>query len=165
LSFLSLFSLSEPRLAVSQPDTNSNLLIELSEVERKNLISKVMDNFWGVAMVGHEQYASPKNELERKSPLLSDAESNRIITEGMPAGLAMWCDIAWRPYYKAFMRNERRKSWNDNQIAFIGMLFGISQQTTLNKKLSLDQTHDCNEEFKQQLTRELTLRIERLSSP
>ncbi len=50
--------------------------------------------------------------------------------------MAEWCGMEWKRYYVSFMKGERQKNWNEKQLAFIGILFGIAQgniEKSLNK--------------------------------
>ena len=54
-------------------------------------------------------------------------EAMRIVQSSAAAGLGAWCGVEWQPYYLAFMRSERDRAWSDEQLNFIGMLFGMAQ--------------------------------------
>ena len=54
-------------------------------------------------------------------------EAMRIVQSSAAAGLGAWCGVEWQPYYLAFMRSERNRDWSEEQLAFIGMLFGTAQ--------------------------------------
>ena len=54
-------------------------------------------------------------------------EAVRIVQTSAAAGLGAWCGVEWQPYYLAFMRSERTKDWSEEQLRFIGVLFGMAQ--------------------------------------
>jgi len=54
-------------------------------------------------------------------------DAMRIVQSSAAAGLGAWCGVEWQPYYLAFMRSERNRDWSEEQLTFIGMLFGTAQ--------------------------------------
>jgi len=93
-----------------------------------------------------DKYSIPKNELKR------------VYEAGILAGKAMACKLDWKPYYIKFMQIERKKNWNDYQIAFIGACFGDAQgqAAEMMKKFSPEETGA--------VTKELKLKIEELNN-
>ena len=65
---------------------------------------------------------------ERAQPLLPADIERRIIDTGVVSGLASWCGLDWTTLFRRMMLAERgAKQWNDKQLAYIGLLHGVSQ--------------------------------------
>ncbi len=70
--------------------------------------------------------AIPATAAEFEIP---EEDIERIGVASVPAGMAVKCGLDWESYYLAFMARERRKSWTQKQLAFIGALFGFYQSS------------------------------------
>jgi hypothetical protein len=109
-----------------------------SDQDFQKIISHAQNVFWKKAIVGPDlQRVHPTSESERNSLLIPKDEAWRIVNDAIDFGLAYWCEIEWRPVYLAYMQLERRKGWQEKQIAFIGVLFG-SAQASLNDSMKGD---------------------------
>jgi hypothetical protein len=115
----------------------------------QNLVATAQENFWGRAVLSSGETVQPVDNAERTAPVIPFADSARVVSAAAPVGGALWCGVEWQPYYVAFMQSERRKSWSEKQVAFIGVLFGLAQHSISN---ALKQ-NPCSPE-----TRELVLR-------
>ena len=92
----------------------------------------------------------PVDDAERAAPVIPLADSARVVAAARPVGQAMWCGVEWQPYYLEFMQAERRKPWSEKQIAFIGVLFGLTQSTF---STALTQRGPCSAEARQNVVR------------
>lgn len=93
------------------------------------LILVTLKYFWGKAKLSSGELVQPKDEKERRSVPIPQKEAVRVVRAAAPVGLAMWCGMPWQSYYNAFMKSERSKPWSEKQIVFIGMLFGMAQES------------------------------------
>src|SRR5437763_15914325 len=104
-----------------------------------------LENFWGRAVDEAGKSLQPKDATERKTLPIPKSDARRIAHAGVPAGLAVWAELEWKPYYLAFMQKERRSGrWSQKQIAFIGVIFGVAQGTS-EKAFS---EHKCDEQHR-----------------
>ena len=104
----------------------------LPEALVQNLVATAQQNFWGRAVLSSGETVQPIDDAERIAPVIPFSDSVRVVSAAAPVGGALWCGIEWQPYYLAFMQSERRKSWSEKQVAFIGMLFGLAQYSMSN---------------------------------
>ena len=93
----------------------------------QNLVATAQENFWGRAVLSSGETVQPVDDAERTAPVIPFSDSVRVVGAAALVGGALWCGVEWQPYYLAFMQSERRKSWSEKQVAFIGMLFGLAQ--------------------------------------
>jgi hypothetical protein len=100
------------------------------------------DNFWGKAVLSSGQPVQRPPDLDPNTPLIPLADARRVVEAAFPVGVAMWCKVEWRPYYLRFMQTERKRSWTQVQVAYIGVLFGLSQQT-FSDALARDPERPC----------------------
>ena len=84
---------------------------------------------------------------------IPDDDASRVSDSGQFAGYAMACELDWESYYLAFMRAERTKRWDGEQLAVIGALFGFVQQR------AADSMHDCTAKRRARVEDELRLRM------
>lgn len=98
----------------------------------QNLVATAQENFWGRAVLSSGETVQPVDDAERLAPVIPFSDSVRVVSAAAPVGGALWCRVEWQPYYLAFMQLERRKSWSEKQVAFIGMLFGLAQYSISN---------------------------------
>jgi hypothetical protein len=98
----------------------------------QNLVATAQENFWGRAVLSSGEAVQPTDDAERTAPVIPFLDSARVVSAAAPVGGALWCGVEWQPYYLAFMQSERRKSWSEKQVAFIGVLFGLAQQSIWN---------------------------------
>src|SRR5688572_19256012 len=87
-----------------------------------------LNGMWGKALDEHDRPLQPADERDRRTVPIPATDVRRVARAGAPAGIASWAGLDWQTYYDAFMKQERRSHrWSGKQIAFIGVLFGISQ--------------------------------------
>ena len=98
----------------------------------RNLVATAQENFWGRAVLSSGETVQPADEAERTAPVIPFPDSVRVVGAATPVGGALWCGVEWQPYYRGFMQSERRKSWSEKQVAFIGVLFGLAQYSMWN---------------------------------
>ena len=72
---------------------------------------------------------------------------------GQFAGYAMTCELDWEYYYLAFMRAERTKRRDGEQLAVIDAVFGFVQRR------AADSMHDCTAKRRDRVEDELCLRM------
>jgi len=112
-------------LAVAAGGTNPR--VTLSDAQVEQVISSTRVNFWGKAVGMDGNALVPSDNKERDQLLIPHAEAVRIVNEAREYGLALRCELDWQPVYSKYMQAERRKGWSEKQIAFVGMLFGVTQ--------------------------------------
>jgi hypothetical protein len=112
---------ASPSLTRAQPGATEQLV--------QSLVTTAQQNFWGRAVLSNGAAVQPGDEAERAAPVIPIGDSTRVVNAAIPVGQAIWCNVEWQPYYLAFMQAERRKPWAEKQLAFIGMLFGLTQGT------------------------------------
>ena len=93
----------------------------------RSLVTTAQENFWGRAVLSNGETVQPVDDAERTAPVIPFGDSARVVNGAMPVARALWCGVEWQPYYLMFMQAERRGSWSEKQIAFIGVLFGLTQ--------------------------------------
>ena len=98
----------------------------------QNLVATAQENFWGRAVLSSGETVQPMDDAERTAPVIPFSDSMRVVSAAAPVGGALWCGVEWQSYYLAFMQSERRRSWSEKQVAFIGTLFGIAQRAMWN---------------------------------
>jgi hypothetical protein len=98
----------------------------------QNLVATAQENFWGRAVLSSGEAVQPIDDAERTAPVIPFSDAVRVVSAAAPVGGALWCGVEWQPYYRAFMQSERRKSWSEKQVAFIGVLFGLAQHAMWN---------------------------------
>ena len=87
------------------------------------------EHFWDKGVLSSGQPVQRPPDLDPDTPIIPPADSQRVVEAAFRVGAAMWCDVEWRPYYVRFMQAERKRNWNEVQVAYIGFLFGMAQQT------------------------------------
>ena len=105
------------------------------------------ENFWGKAILSSGQPVQRPPDLNPNTPIIPLADARRVVEAAFRVGAAMWCGVEWRPYYLRFMQTERKRSWTELQIAYIGVLFGLTQQTS-SDALASDPEKACSAERK-----------------
>ena len=99
----------------------------LSEAQREELLSLVLQNFWGKARLSNGQLVQPASEAERATVPISKTVVNRSFDIGEVSGLAEWCNLAWQSNYFALTKAARSRGFSDKQIAFVSFLHGAAQ--------------------------------------
>jgi hypothetical protein len=132
--------------------------VALSGAQVEDIISHTQAAFWGNAVGPDGQVLSPSNEAERERLLIPHADAVRVVNGAHVYGLALWCNLDWKPVYLKFMEAERAKGWNEKQIAFVGMLFGMTQAAV---KLSVGGT--CSAKDRSTIQKALDAELIRLT--
>lgn len=99
----------------------------LPEQQREELLSVVLQNFWGKAKLSNGRFAQPASEAERTTVPVSSAVANRAFDVGEVSGLAEWCALDWQSNYAALTRSARGRGFSDKQVAFVSFLHGAAQ--------------------------------------
>jgi hypothetical protein len=103
----------------------------LSNEDADEFARLALNNFWGKAIDENDKPLQPRDETDRKTIPIPQADVRRVVRAGVPAGIAMWAKLGWENYYHVFMKKERSsRRWSGKQIAFIGVLFGVAQGNT-----------------------------------
>jgi len=132
--------------------------IALSDIQVERIITHAQANFWGGA-VGHDgKLLSPTDEDERQRLLIPRVDAERVVHDAHKYGLALWCNLDWKPTYLRYMQVERRKRWNEKQIAFIGVLFGVTQGAV--KQWAAGT---CTEEYMLEIQKAMSAELTRLA--
>lgn len=99
-------------------DISDDITIKLMAVARDHITqAKLRDG----------SFVPPETAEEKKMPIIPVADGKRIVNRGATSAIAAWCGIDYKPYYLEFMQEERRQyQWSDKQIAYIGLLHGLS---------------------------------------
>jgi hypothetical protein len=113
----------------AEPSRDVSVSLSLNQIDR--IVSLTSANFWGRAVGRDGKPFIPENETERAAPLIPADEAVRVVNEARVYGLALWCELKWEPVYLNYMQLERSKNWTQKQVAFIGMLFGVTQSVVL----------------------------------
>ena len=115
----------------------------ITDKEADEVTQLALTGFWGKAVDENNRPIQPKDESERKTVPIPIADAHRVARAGVTAGIAIWAELDWRSYYRAFMKKERSSGrWSGKQMAFIGLLFGVAQAGT---EKSLEDTPRDND--------------------
>lgn len=98
-----------------------------ADAQREQLISHVLQNFWGKARLADGKFVQPASAAERATVPVGREIAYRALDSGEVSGLAEWCGLDWRPHYLALTGAARRKGLNDKQVAFVSVLHGTAQ--------------------------------------
>ncbi|WP_432719609.1 hypothetical protein R0381_000253 [Jeongeupia wiesaeckerbachi] len=99
----------------------------LSEPQREEFVSLVLQNFWGKAKLSNGQFAQPASERERTTVPIPKAVITRSFDAGEVSGLAEWCSLDWQSNYAALTKGARDRGFGDKQVAFVSFLHGAAQ--------------------------------------
>jgi hypothetical protein len=100
----------------------------VSDSDADEFAQLALNGMWGKALDEYDRPIQPADDRDRHEIPIPLAEVRRVARAGAPAGIASWAGLDWQTYYDAFMKQERRSHrWSGKQIAFIGVLFGVSQ--------------------------------------
>ena len=143
-----------PPFAMTQP--------ELPDALVQSLVAAAQQNFWGRAVLSSGETVQPVDDTERTTPVIPIVDSARVVDAARPVGQAIWCNVEWQPYYLAFMQAERSKPWSEKQIAFIGVLFGLTQGTFSS---ALTQRGSCSPEARENVVTNVGAALKALAEP
>jgi hypothetical protein len=120
IAFVTIVSLASAALA------SAHELVSDSDADEFARLT--LNGMWGKAMDEHDRPLQPKDDKDRHTIPIPLTDVRRVARAGAPAGIASWAGLDWQSYYDAFMKQERRSGrWSGKQIAYIGVLFGVSQ--------------------------------------
>jgi hypothetical protein len=125
---------------------------ELPDALVQSLVTTAQESFWDRGVLSSGESVRPIDDAERTAPVIPFVDSARVVNAAWPVGQALWCGVEWQPYYLAFMQAERRKSWSEKQIAFMGVLFGLTQGTF---SRALTQRGPCSPEARESVLKSL----------
>ena len=91
------------------------------------IISIAFENFWGKARLPDGSYVQPGSEEERQTLPVSKETAYQVIEVGSISGQAKWCSLDWQKNYLALTKSARQQGFSDKQLAFIGLLHGVTQ--------------------------------------
>ncbi len=101
----------------------------LDEATKAKMAKDVVPYFWDKAVDSKGNVIRAKGKQERERMPVPMKDLSRIIDNAVPTGYAMFCGVKWETYYQAYMKLERvMHKWNEVENAFIGMVFGYTQQ-------------------------------------
>lgn len=126
----------------------------------QSLVASAQQNFWGRAVLSSGETVKPIDDAERTAPVIPFADAARVVNAARSVGQAIWCEVEWQPYYLAFMQAERRESWSEKQIAFIGVLFGLTQGVISS---ALTQRDPCLAEARESVIKNLDTALKALA--
>ena len=95
---------------------------------RSGLAEDVLNGFWGNAKDIKGNPIFPINDQDRKTFPISATAIDQTINVGEMSGMAEWCGLDWKPYYKSLTSYSRKQKMTDKQVAFISVLHGASLQ-------------------------------------
>ena len=130
----------------------------LPAVQAEEIIGRTRELFWSHAVGEDGKPLTPTDDQERTALLIPQDQARRVVDDAFDYGLALWCGVEWNPTYLQYMQVERRKSRNVKQVAFIGMLFGVTQGTI--KRIS---DGACTPEDKSEVVRRIQKEKRRLT--
>src|SRR5262245_5361743 len=126
-SGLTLILLFFAALAFAETNEGGGVRNGLNPVQVDHIIALTQSNFWGNAKGLDGKPFIPADDAEKARPLIPRADATRIVGEAHKYGLALWCGLEWKTTYLRYMQVERSRGWNEKQIGFVGMLFGVTQ--------------------------------------
>ena len=110
---------------------SSSQPLELPADLTEQVVAYTQSAFWGNAVGTEGQKITLPPDVDPSAPVIPTTEARRIVHAAVPTGFAMWCGVEWQPFYLDFMQRERSSGvWSETQLAYIGVLFGMSQQIT-----------------------------------
>lgn len=95
---------------------------------RSGLAEDALSGFWGNAKDIKGTPIFPINDQDRKTIPISATAIDQTINVGEMSGMAEWCGLDWKPYYKSLTIYARKQKMTDKQVAFISVLHGASLQ-------------------------------------
>lgn len=98
---------------------------------------------------------APETAEEKSRPLVPMDMLQRTVDRGAITAQAEWCGLDWKNRsFIPFMQQERnRGTWSDKQLAYIGLLHGVTQGSYENAMRSVGE---CNASQRAQAEQALT---------
>jgi hypothetical protein len=94
---------------------------------------QALDGMWGKVVGPDGKVLNPKNEKDRTTIPVSGEMVERVVLSGRIVGHAIWCEMQWKEDYLWFMQAERKRNkFSTTQAAYVGFLFGMSQNAFAN---------------------------------
>jgi len=119
----------------------------LSQDTRKKIVDEVLRNgFWGHAYLSDGRLAQPSAESEREVSPLTVRQADRAIDVGELTAIGVWCTIDWKPFYLAYTKSLRGEGLTETQVAFAGVLHGVSQASVFK---SLEKRGRCSDQLRE----------------
>ena len=131
-----------------------------SPEEKDKIMQFTLEQFWGNAVDSKGELIQPKNDEERKALPVSKDQAGYIIDKGGESALAQWCGVEWQERFNLLMEQMRKRMPSDTQIAYLGVLHGVSQ------KMMFDvmDGETCSKQTKKQLQDIITHEISNLKT-
>ena len=86
-------------------------------------------NFWGRAVGSDGNPIELPPGQDPDAAIIQQEDALDVVNAAVPLGMAKACGLRTDRQYLAYMRSQRENTdWTEVQIAFIGMLFGVSTQ-------------------------------------
>jgi hypothetical protein len=102
-------------------------VLAFDDATKDKIISLALENFWGKARLADGSYVQPENEVDRQTLPVSKETAYQIIEVGKISGLAQWCALDWQKNYLKLTKSARQEGFSEKQVAFIGLLHGVTQ--------------------------------------
>ena len=102
-------------------------IFAFDDAMKDKIISLAFDNFWGKARLSDGSYVQPENEKDRQTLPISKETAYQVIDVGEISGLAKWCSLDWQKNYSTLTRSARNQGFSEKQVAFVGLLHGVTQ--------------------------------------
>ena len=119
----------------------------LSQETRKKIVEAVLQKgFWGHARLSDGSLAQPASEAERTASPLTPQQSDRAIDVGELTAIGSWCTVDWKPFYLAYTKSLRDEGLSETQVAFAGVLHGVSQSSVLK---TLHPDRKCGDQLRE----------------
>ena len=123
------------------------LPIEVASV----FIELTQANFWGNARGENGDILQLPAGTDPKEAIIPREDALNVVEASVLVGRALSCGVRWDHYYLSYMKIERGKNkWTETQIAFIGLLFGVSQNQ-ISKALEGSCTPEIHSQIQQQM--------------
>jgi hypothetical protein len=111
-------------LVLALPGTGA---LAFDNATKDRIIGLAFENFWGKARLLDGSYVQPGSEEERQTLPISKETAYQVIEVGKTSGQAKWCSLDWQKNYLALTKWARQQGFSDKQLAFIGLLHGVTQ--------------------------------------
>ena len=91
------------------------------------LLGKVARDNLTKARLANGAHVPAETPAEKAKPIIPAKDVKRVVDHGIRADVMLVCNLNWEKDFSAFMDNERaKKIWSPKQIAYIGLLHGVS---------------------------------------
>lgn len=125
----------------------------IPDAAHQKILDIAMKNFWGKVRLKDGSYVKPASEQEKTTLPIAFTDASKVIQTGELSSLADWCDLDWQGNYKNLTKSARASGLSGKQVAFIGLLHGISMgivdSALKEKKCSQDQKKNIESQLKE----------------